>query len=142
LEEPKEIFSDDINNSSAGVLIHADVNWCRKRARLSVLRGCGIFAFCWVVIIIDVWFNLIDLRGETIWTICGMIFGLLTLMGAVMATVYSWSFRHIIVLSSRQFWMGSAISGSKSIVFDNLASLKIEKDGKRQSWILFNDSAP
>jgi hypothetical protein len=89
---------------------------------------------------IDVWFDLIDLRNEGAWTVCGLAFGMLMAMGAVSAMVWSWSFRDVVILSPWQLWAGSAMSGSQRITFDDIGTLTIERDEKRKFWILRNAS--
>ena len=133
--------SDD-TTWSAGVVIHADAGWCRKRARRVLLRGCGIFAFFYAVIAIEVWLDILDLRSELTGTVCGLAFGMLVLMGVVLTMVYRWCFRNVIVLSPRQLWVGSAMDGSQTIALDNVAALTIQRDEKHKCWILRNASVP
>jgi hypothetical protein len=132
------ICSDRKRGKTAAMLIYADGDWCRKHARRISLSVCSLVALSTAIC---VWMHPIDLRGESIWTVCVKALVILLFIGALFTMSYFLSLRHMIILSSWHLAHCFSIE-SRCITFESVAALTIEKDNKHQYWILRNASLP
>jgi len=135
LSEPEEVIDLDPAEIS-GVLFRADVEWCRKKAWFAA-RVLGYFCFLACFAIITGETGLIVREGWPpmgVWPACGMIVGLLAIVGVVLKIIWPWFFGDTIFLSPEGVWRNLPTGDLHGFAIYNIEALAIEPDKKQKWW--------